>query len=166
MCTCINASSISQKTVLNALKKGQSYGVRLGNCGKRLPVLNSLKLKGDTLQVKMSDPADQISFIGQNGKLLAKNKNTFSASYVIKPEDSYVRTVIDYGSGTSIFLNPVFRYDKARKISTSFRANVFETSIKRVLGLSILAFWLRIAIPFIFSQSYRTKPQLESLIFQ
>jgi hypothetical protein len=166
MCTYINASSIDQKTVLNALKKGKGYGVRLGNFGKQLPVLNSLKLKGDTMLVEMSDPADQISFIGQNGKLLAKNKNTISATYIIKPEDRYVRTVIDYGSGTSIFLNPVFRYNKAKKMSTSFQAKVYTTNIKRILGLSTLAFWLRIAIPFIFSKSYQTKPQLESLRLQ
>ena len=98
--------------------------------------------------------------------LLAKNKNTFSAMYVIKPEDSYVRTVIDYGSATSIFLNPVFRYNKSKKISTPFQINAYETNVKRILGLSILAFWLRIAIPFIVSKSYRTKPQLDSLIFQ
>ena len=166
MCTCINASSINQKDVLNALKNGKSYGLRLGNCGKQVPVLNSLKLKGDTMLIEMSELADQVSFVGQNGKLLAKNKNTFSAMYVIRPEDRYVRTVIDYGSGTSIFLNPVFRYNKGKKISTSFYVSAYETSIKRILGLSILAFWLRIAIAFIFRKSYQTKRQLESLIFQ
>jgi hypothetical protein len=166
MCTCLNASSMNQKVVLNALKKGKGYGMILGNCRKQLPVLNSLKLKGDTMLVEMSDPADQISFVGQNGKLLAKNKNTISARYIIRPEDHYIRTVIDYGSATTIFLNPVFRYNKAKKISTSFHVNAYETSIKRILGLLILAFWLRIAIAFIFSKSYRTKPQLESLIFQ
>ncbi len=166
MCTCVNASSIDQKTVLNALKKGESYGMILGNCGKRFPVLNSLKLKGDTIVVEMSDPADQISFIGQNGKFLAKNKNTLSSRYIIKPEDRYIRTVIDYGSATSIFLNPVFRYNKAKRMSTSFQVNAHETNIKRILGLSILALWLRIAIPFIASKSYRARPSLESLIFQ
>jgi hypothetical protein len=166
MCTCINASSINQKAVLNALKNGQSYGMRLGNCGNQFPILNSLKLKGDTMLVEMSELADQVSFVGQNGKLLAKNKNTFSAMYVIKPEDSYVRTVIDYGSATSILLNPVFRYNKGKKISTSFHINAYETSIKRILGLSILAFWLRIAFAFIFLKSYRAKPKLESLVFR
>ena len=116
--------------------------------------------------IEMSELADQVSFVGQNGKLLAKNKNTFSAMYVIRPEDRYVRTVIDFGSGASIFLNPVFRYSKGKKISTSFYVSAYETSIKRILGLSILAFWLRIAIAFIFRKSYQTKRQLESLIFQ
>lgn len=166
MCTCINASSVNQKTILNALKNGKSYGVMIGKCRQQLPVLNSLKLKGDTMVVDMSEQADQISFVGQNGKLLTKNKNVSSASYVIKPEDRYVRTVIDYGAGTSIFLNPVFRYDKAKKISPSFMINRYQTNIKRILGLLIFVFWLRIAIPFILSKSYRTKPGLDSLIFQ
>ena len=166
MCTFINASSTDQRTVLNALKKGKSYGMILENCGQQHPVLNSLKLKGDTMLVEMSEQADQISFVGQNGKLLAKNKNIFSATYIIKPGDRYVRTVIEYGSGAGIFLNPVFRYNKTKKISTLSGVKIYETNIKRILGLSILAFWLRIAIPFIFSKSYRTKPQLESLVFQ
>lgn len=166
MCTCINTSSIDQKNVLNASKEGKSYGMILGHCGKHLPVLNSLKLNGDTMLVEMSEPAYQIAFVGQNGKLLAKNKNTCLARYIIKQEDHYIRTVIDYGSATSIFLNPVFRYSKGEKMSTSFHVNAYETSIKRILGLSILAFWLRIAIAFIFRKSYRGKRQLQSLIFQ
>jgi len=108
MCTFINASSTDQRTVLNALKKGKSYGMILGNCGQQHPVLNSLKLKGDTMLVEMSKPADQISFVGQNGKLLEETKNILSATYIIKPGDRYVRTVIEYGSGAWIFLNPVF----------------------------------------------------------
>jgi len=166
MCTCINATSTDQKTVLNALKKGKSYGVMLGNHEQQPPVLNSLKLRGDTMQVEMNASANQISFIGQNGKLLSKNSNTSCATYIIKPEDRYVRTVVDYPSGTSIFLNPVFRYDKTKQIASSFHINFYETDFKRILGLLILVFWLRIAIPFTFSRSFRAKHEVEAFVFQ
>jgi hypothetical protein len=166
MCTCINVASIDQKTVLNALKKGKSYGVMLGNQEQRPPVLKSLKIRGDTMLVEMSATADQISFVGQNGKLLAKNNNTSCAAYVIKPEDRYVRTVVNYPSGTSIFLNPVFRYDETKQIASSFHVNFYETNFKRILGLLIFVFWLRIAIPFMLSRSFRAKPETEAFVFQ
>src|SRR5207249_2931219 len=98
----------------------------------------------------MSDTANQISFIGQNEKLLQRNSHVSSADYSIKAQDNYVRVVIDYPSGTSIFLNPVFRYDMTNKMSTSFHINPYLTKIKRILGLLLIATWFRIAFSFVF----------------
>jgi len=166
MCTYINVSSTDQKTVLNALKTGEGYGVILGNYKKIIPVLNSLKLSGDTIRLKMSEPANRISFIGQNGKLLEAQENNSSALYVIKQEDHYIRTVIDYPSGTRIFLNPVFRYNKTNKILPSFHVNIFRTNLKRVTGLLFFIIWIIKAFPLVFSRRPRKRPVAESLIFQ
>lgn len=111
MCTCLNIPSSDQKTVLSALRKGAGYGVIVGNCGKVLPFLNYLKIKGDSIVLNMSGQVHKISFIGQNGKRLATQWNTSTAIYSIKKDDHYIRTVVDYDDGTSIYLNPVFRYE-------------------------------------------------------
>ncbi len=149
MCTCINAGSTDRQTVLDAFKAGKSYGVRIGDHSAVLPVLNYLKLRGDSMFIKMSESARQISFIGQNGKLLQRSRNTSAATYVIKPNDHYIRTVIDYASGTSIFLNPVFRYNRTKKVFASFHINFLETDIKRMLGILILIIWARVAFSFV-----------------
>jgi hypothetical protein len=166
MCTCINAASINQKSVLNALKTGRSYGVVLGNCTNAPPVLNFLKLAGDTISLQMSEPARQISFIGQNGKLLETNNNSSTAFYLIKPKDHYIRAVIDYPFGMRILLNPVFRYNKGGTSMTALRVNVGATNIKRVIGLLVFVVWIRIALSFVFSKRSRREPEAESLVFQ
>jgi hypothetical protein len=165
MCTWINVNCTEKKEVLGALKKGESYAMILGNCQTQLPQLESLKISGDTLFLNMSQKADQISFIGQNGKLLETLKNTCSTYYVIKPEDTYLRAVIDYPSGTSIFLNPVFRYDKTTKLSSSFHLNGYLTNFKRVIGLLFFVIWARIAFPFVLGRSRRS-PVVKPLAFQ
>lgn len=166
MCTCINVNAIRQKTVLNALKRGESYGVILGNCSKQLPTLKRLRVSGDTMMLEMSDTANQISFIGQNGKLLQTSGHVSCADYIIKPRDHYVRAVIDYPSGASIFLNPVFRYDRSNKISTSFQVNPYLTNIKRVFGLLVFAIWIRMAFSFVFIINSRKVPVMKPLAFQ
>ena len=166
MCTWINVDSKDKRTVLSALKKGESYGMILGSCHDQLPQLQGLEISGDTLFLKMTQQADQISFIGQNGKLLNAQKNACSAKYVIKKEDRYVRAVIDYPSGTSIFLNPVFRYDKTIKLSSSFHVNSYLTNFKRVIGLLLFVIWARIAFQYAFSSRSRKSLVIKPLAFQ
>ena len=166
MCTFINVNAINQKNVLNALKRGKSYGVIVGGSKRDLPILNSFKLSGDTLSLIMSEPADKISFIGQNGKLLQTSEHAGSASYLIQPADRYVRAVIDYPDGRSIFLNPVFRYEKTHLLSSFFHINVYATNIKRALGLLFFVIWARIAFSLLFIKSPRKQPAAEPLAFQ
>jgi len=166
MCTWINVNSTDKNAVLNALRKGESYGMILGNCQDHLPQLQSLKISGDTIFLRMSQQPDQIAFLGQNGELMKVQNKTTSAWYVIKPDDHYVRAVIDYPSGTSIFLNPVFRYSKTNKLSLSFHLNAYQTNFKRVIGLLISMIWTRIAFQFSFSKSQRKSSVIKSLAFQ
>lgn len=166
MCTWINVTSTNQKPVLNALRKGECYGMILGKDDKALPVLNYLKIMGDTIVVKMSETANHISFVGQNGKILKVINDSSSAFYIIKPGDHYVRTVIDYPFGRKILLNPVFRYNKTYNRTAFAQINLLQTSIKRISGLLIFVIWIRIAIPFVFLTAYRRKPALKSLLFR
>ncbi|MFI5186753.1 MAG: hypothetical protein ACHQF0_08520 [Chitinophagales bacterium] len=166
MCTWINVASTDQKTVLNALKKGKGYGMIIGDRNDDLPVLNYLKLSGDTIVLQMNEAASQISFTGQNGKLLAVHRDTSSASYIIRPGDHYIRAVIDYPKGTSIFLNPVFRYDKTNIPMTSFHINAIETNVKRLLGLFIFIIWIAIIFRFAFSKRFYNKSRAGSVVLQ
>ena len=52
----------------------------------------------------------EVKFIGQDGKVLKTEENISTASYVIQPEDHYVRTQIDVNGLQHFYLNPVTRH--------------------------------------------------------
>jgi hypothetical protein len=118
----INTRSLNKSAVLNALKSGKSYAVRMAmrdgadyvekaNDHQNNPILNSVEVIGDTLTVELSDKADRIRFLKQGGALIHREYDTCCASYVFKPDDSYIRIEVIFPNGTEFYLNPVVRYD-------------------------------------------------------
>jgi len=152
MCTWVNLSSVKEVSVLNALKTGKCYGMIIGQRAKDLPVLKQFKVSNDTVSLEMSKVANQISFTGQNGQLLASYSNTSAAQYFVKPGDHYVRAVIDYSDGTSIFLNPVFRYNGTKITQAPVFISTQETATFRLIGITILTVWLRITFSLVVSK--------------
>ncbi len=119
--TFIQTDTLDARHILEALKKGRAYGIRIaykeGETLKEkqqhaleLPSLEEVALSNDTLKIKVSTFASEFRFIGQNGKILQNVKETNAAYYIIKPTDTYIRTEISFPSQDIIFLNPVFRY--------------------------------------------------------
>ncbi|MEO6166375.1 MAG: hypothetical protein ABIO98_02570 [Chitinophagales bacterium] len=121
-CTWLGASSVSKRDIMEALKSGRSYAMvvaykegesfeeKIGRIKKGLPSLRAVTVQNDSLKVTVSDSA-AIQFIGQGGKVVAIKEKCTSASYPIRPGDTYVRTRIFFYDGNEIDLNPVFRYD-------------------------------------------------------
>lgn len=147
-CTFVNVNSASAKEVLSALKTGRSYGVIVGKEQHHdsIPSLRSLTVRGDSLFIKMSTPAQQASIVGQNGKVLVETKNTSRLAYKLKPADHYARATFQYTNGTIIFLNPVF-YSEPGATGTLVppaQENPAETLFFRVLGVCILLVWILI----------------------
>ncbi len=155
MCTWVNLPRVKEATVLNALKTGNSYGMIIGKQTGALPVLNRFEVVNDTISIEMSKVAQQISFTGQNGKVLASYINTSLAQYIIKPGDHYARAVIAYADGTDIFLNPVFRYDGTKITQAPVFINTKKTMTFRLIGIFILAVWLKIAFSLVVSKHIR-----------
>ena len=148
MCTWVNVPIVKGNTVLNALKTGRSYGMIIGNSKKTLPELKRFEIIHDTVSIAMTQPAAQITFTGQNGKALASYRNTASSKYIIKPEDHYIRTTIEYENGPKIFLNPVFRHDKMGIMRRAAPIDVQKTFIFRSIGVVLLISWLFMALLF------------------
>jgi len=120
--TMINTSRLSKGAVLDALKKGKSYAVRLAmregadyvekaRDHEEKPTLKSVEILNDTLFVKVSESAAEIKFIGQNGVLKYRVTDTCCAAFRLMPIDTYIRTEIVFPDGTEFYLNPVVRYD-------------------------------------------------------
>ena len=70
-----------------------------------------MDLCGDTLLISASKPFSKIRFIGQEGKELDVQKDNHIAYYVIQTEDNYVRTVLEFNDGTTLYLNPITRHE-------------------------------------------------------
>lgn len=123
--TLINAPSTQKKDIFSALKKGAAIGVYYKTPENQslyskaeilhnLPKLESVQMHNDTLTVEMDSTALEIRFFGQGGKMLYKHAHTRIASCPVRPEDSYIRTVVLYDTpeekeGLQYYLNPVFR---------------------------------------------------------
>jgi hypothetical protein len=119
--TMINSPDLKAGHIIENLKKGNAYGVdfyrfdweNLSQKVKRMktvPFVKSVVLNGDTLSVTVNRKAGLFKFIGQNGAVMHTKTNSTFAKYVIKPDDSYIRTEVIFKDSTRLYLNPVVRY--------------------------------------------------------
>jgi hypothetical protein len=120
--TMINTQSLKEEDVLDALKTGKAYAVRIGmrpgadfvekaKDHQHLPSLRYFAVHGDTIFVKVSRRAKEIEFIGREGLTWGMVRDTCRAWYKFNPTDTYIRTVIRFADSTEFYLNPVVRYD-------------------------------------------------------
>lgn len=148
-------SSLTRDSVLQALKTGRSVGVDFNissfrtNEEKRaallkLPQINSVTVKNDTLSIFISKPVKTIKFIGQNGVERKSISDIARGDYFFGGQDTYIRTEIEYYDGTIYFLNPVFRYDGKKLTDNSASYNVLKTWIYRSIVILILLIMLLI----------------------
>ena len=123
--TMINAPENEAEQLLQALENGNAVGVdfqirwgetlaqKVKRLEKDLPYITQVELRGDTLLISASKNIGTIKFIGQNGKELDVQKNKKTAEYVIQPENHYVRAVLMFSCGTTLYLNPITRHESS-----------------------------------------------------
>ena len=121
--TMINAPENEAEMLLQSLENGNAVGVdfpieydetleqKVNRLKKDLPYVTRVELNGDTLSISVSKNFSKIKFIGNEGKILDKQKNRNMASYVIQPEDNYVRVELEFKDGTALYLNPITRHE-------------------------------------------------------
>ncbi|MFI5134952.1 MAG: hypothetical protein ACHQD9_03765 [Chitinophagales bacterium] len=163
-CTWVNASMVSEKNILSNLKSGNAYGMiisfhdgetmqqKIQRFKKGFPKLNSMQIVNDTVEVSVSEKAKTIHIIGQGGKEVAQIQNASSAKYFLHSSDTYVRTQIDFDDGTSIFLNPVFRYEE-NSVSAAPSVNRPTSAVLWTIGVLILAAYIFLALRFLTRKS-------------
>lgn len=115
--TLIAATKPEPFEILQALKKGSAYGVRVltdqhtEGFIKQLPQLISCEISsGDTLKIRFSDTADEIRFVGQGGKIRSIIRRATHAALPFSQQDTYIRVEAEFGGKAILYLNPVFRY--------------------------------------------------------
>lgn len=126
--TYLNAKDNDANQLYDALLSGKAVGVdfdldrqeemnhKVERFKRDIPYLYSAKLKDNCFAVNVSKPIRKAEFIGQNGVVLKSdwheiNDIAFTASYHIQSTDQYVRTVLTFFDGTTMWLNPVTRHE-------------------------------------------------------
>ena len=99
------------KSVYDALESGNSYAVTYTVSLIELPELQSVTLKDDTLFVSVSAKAKEMRFIGQNAIVKQRINDVSEGFYHFEPDDTYIRTEIEFENGNTLYLNPLVRHE-------------------------------------------------------
>lgn len=124
-CTFINAKEFNERGILNAMKQGNAFGVRLfrernesfelkKNRHEQLAKLRKVEIINDRLVVELDKAAKEIRFVGQGGEIKKEVLNQSHAFYKLQAEDTYIRTEFEFADSTLYFLNPVARTNTAK----------------------------------------------------
>lgn len=134
--TMVNAPDKSAENIINSLKTGKAVGLKGKNFENPL-MLKSVIVDSMTVSYKFNIQAD-IKLIGDDGVIKAEAVNRDSIIYTFKPNDTYLRAVVNTPDSVSfLYLNPVIRYDGGAPPSNPFNAqiNYFRTYLLRILIL-------------------------------
>ena len=152
-CSYLGAENTTKEDIIAALKSGCYYSVRIPDYGagdwelKRqknmeLPEVTNIGLRGDTIYMKLSAPAEQIRVIGQNHTLLSRAMHSDSIAYTMQADDAYARIVASYPDSLIIMSNPFARYDSATMASPADREfctpNLWATALYNTIIVALL----------------------------
>ena len=98
------------ESVYKSLETGNSYAVAYRGNLIDVPELQEVTLNNDTLRVSVSAVAKEIRFIGQNAIVKQTVSNVSEACYVIKNDDTYIRTEIEFKDDNTLYLNSLMRH--------------------------------------------------------
>lgn len=130
-----------------ALLRGRTVGYK-----NRLPVpptepyprFARISISGDTLQVKLTLPADSLRVLSQGGKVCTTAYQSDSLLYVASPNDTYLR-IEAYTHAVEAYTSPLVRGEPVRRAIPPI--DWIETLLRSGLhvGLAVLLVW--IALP-------------------
>ena len=138
--TMVGAATPSPRDVIDALRSGRSYAAIRFSRGPSLTDtgLERVTVEDGVLRVACTGDPATIVFLGQDGRVRRRHRRVTAAAYTFRDDDSYIRTVIE-GPRTTIFLNPVVRYDGAALPRPRATVNNAATWLLRTAVLAGLA---------------------------
>ena len=121
-CTFLCTPSGRYEDLRRTLLGGCYYAMRIPDYGngdwevkyaknRELPFIRDIGVRGDTVHLTLSAPADSIRVNGQDHATLALVAQTDSIAYVMRPTDPYARLTAFFPDGAVIYTNPFARYD-------------------------------------------------------
>lgn len=142
--TVVNQIDDDNKSLINSLKKGDSYAITYKKDTDDLPELKSFVLKNDTIVLEATETIKEVRFIGQNGCVKDSLLNVNQGVYVFKNDDSYIRTELCFDDGTTIYLNPVVRHEFQYFFDpVLFQMMKERTYLMRIVYVLVLIFFVK-----------------------
>jgi hypothetical protein len=135
----IDAATPSTGDVVAALRAGRFYAVlRTGALdAAHVTTLNGLTVTRETLRVMLRGSPSTVTFIGQDGIVRGSVKDTRSAEYRLTDDDTYIRAVVT-SPQTTLYLNPVIRWDGRALPRPAASVNVASTWLQRGAALAAI----------------------------
>ncbi len=164
ICTWVFVNRVNRREVIQAMKMGNSYGMIIGKTlseevrhqhNNSMPLLHSVSVLNDIIKVQFTKPAKAIRVTGENGHLMDSRSSANCASFPFPKSEPYARVVADFGDGTQIYLNPVFRYAKNPLQQVAATINTSQTLIRQLAGMLVLVCWSLLLLRFLFPHLYR-----------
>jgi len=144
----IDAPSASTADIVDALRAGRAYAVmRTDGVGAAADTtLTGFELQAGTLTVASDGEPATFLFVGQNGVVRKTVEDAHQAQYTFEAGDTYIRTVIR-APHTSMYLNPVLRYDGTRVPAPAAVVDVAGTRLLRasiaLIAVALVAIYRR-----------------------
>ena len=154
--TVINTSQLTQRNLIQALKAGKHFGVRVHfKSNENLAVKKEriqqlvypkiIDIQNDTLSVVLSKSVNTINIIGQGGMLKQSYQKVDRANYLIDSLDTYLRIEIFDEDSNRILLNPIVRCEKQVPVNMlRCEVNILKTTIKYILEALVVIFLILI----------------------
>lgn len=113
-CTWINTATEEYGDIKEALLSGNFYSMRTPPCipSDSLPRVADIALKGDTIILALTSPAQSIEIISQSGEIKGIESNCARVQYIMQPDEPYIRLTARYPNGTVIYTNAFARYSQ------------------------------------------------------
>lgn len=149
----VNTDNMSE--LYNTLKNGSTYAVSLSHnlamldrkekkkILEKLPSLSYIKEERGIVTIKLSEKADKITFISDNGKIINTFMDKDQATVRIAGDSSYVRINAVYANGDiNLFFNPLVRsIDSSKPEMPKAEINFILYALKLVFAVILtLAF--------------------------
>lgn len=153
-CNMLNCEGATYQDIKETLLSGAYYSMRVPDYGngdwdvkyrknRELPYICDIGLNGDTIFMALSAKAYEIRATGQGHSLLKSLNDTCAFSYVMCPEDTYLRLTAYFDDGAVIYSNPFARYDKSLAespyVESAHTVNIGLTVLFNLLVLSLAA---------------------------
>ena len=152
-CTLLGAESCTKEDIIATLRSGCFYSMRVPDYGagdwevkrqknSELPQITNIGLRGDTIYMKLSAPAEQIRVIGQNHTLLSRVMHSDTIAYPMQAKDTYARLVVSYPDSLIIMTNAFARYDSTTMASPAdrvfYKPNILATALYNIIVVTLL----------------------------
>jgi 4-amino-4-deoxy-L-arabinose transferase-like glycosyltransferase len=148
--TVINTASLARYDILQALKAGRHYGVKVHLTPKENYQIKKernahlihpkvIKMQGDTLFVEMDSVVRAIRFVGQGGEPKDSMLLTDRAYYIFDTTDTYIRMEVQDMDSNLYLFNPIVRTNDCAIVNACRASlNPIQTLLKRTLILLLI----------------------------